>query len=156
MTIYAQRIKNWIQKKQVDAEILSFAESVHSVADAIAASGYPIEKITKTIIMITQTEELVIAMVPAEHRASTERVRKSLALSERPRIATPDEIENRTGQQAGGNSPLNVANAKILLDPKILEKDWLITGGGDDRHLIKISTAELKKVITYTETRVRK
>ncbi|NQU64100.1 MAG: hypothetical protein HQ517_07440, partial [SAR324 cluster bacterium] len=53
-------------------------------------------------------------------------------------------------------SPLNAPHAIILIDPKLLEQDWVITGGGDDRHLVKISTEELKRVIDYTEARVRR
>lgn len=156
MTVYSQRIKDWLRKENVDAEILSFEESVHSVEEAIAVSGHPIERITKSIVMLTPADKLVIAMVPAKYRASTERVRKFLELDERPRIATAEEIEKYLGQQVGGNSPFNAPNAKILIDPKLIEKDWILTGGGDNRHLVKISTEELKRVIVFTETRIRK
>ena len=156
MSECSQRIKDWLHINNVDAELLSFKESVHSVDEAIKVSGYPIERITKSIVMLTPTDDLVIAVVPANNRASTKRVRKVLKLSDRPRIATSEEIEKYIGQKAGGNSPLNAPNAKILIDPKIFEIDWILTGGGDDKHLIKISTEELKRVTIYTEVRVRK
>ncbi len=74
----------------------------------------------------------------------------------RPRIATAEEVENHIGQQVGGNSPFNAPNATILIDSKLLEKDWILTGGGDARYLVKISIEELKRVVNYTEARVRK
>lgn len=156
MTKYSQRIKDWLREENVDAELLSFDEGVSSVEEAVAVSGYPVERITKSIVMLTAAGDLVIAMVPAIYRVSTERVRKFLELDERPRIATAEEIEKHIGQQVGGNSPLNAANAKILIDPKLLEQDWILTGGGDTRHLVKISTEELKRVIVFTQARVRK
>ena len=156
MTPYSQGIKDWLIETNVNAEVLSFSKSVHSVEEAIAVSGHPIERITKSIVMLTPANKLVIAMVPATNRASTERVRKCLKLEERPRIATAEEIEMYLGQQVGGNSPLNAPNATILIDPKLLEQDWIITGGGDDRHLVKISTEELKRVVVYTEVRIRR
>lgn len=156
MTESSQRINDWLREKKVDAEFLSFEESVHSVEETVVVTGYSVEKITKTIVMLTLSGNLVIAMVPAKYRVSTERVRKFLELDERPRMATAEEIERSTGQKIGGNSPFNAPDAKILIDPKLLEMDWIITGGGDDRHLIKISTAELKRVVTFTEARVRK
>jgi len=156
MTTYSQRIKDWLQNNNVDAELLSFEESVYSAQDAVLVSGHPIERISKSIVMLTSTDDLIIAMVPAKNRASTERVRKFLDLGERPRIANAEEIEKHTGQKAGGNSPLNSPNALILVDPKILENDWIVTGGGDDRHLIKISTDELRRVIVFKVARVRK
>lgn len=156
MTEYSQRIKTWLDDNNIDADLLKFKESVHSVEEAVMVSGYPVERITKSIVMLTQKNDLVIAVVCAKNRASTERVRKFLKHNERPRIATEGEIEHLTGQKAGGNSPLNASNALILIDPKVLELDWVLTGGGDDRHLIKISIEELKKVTTYTAVRIRK
>jgi Cys-tRNA(Pro)/Cys-tRNA(Cys) deacylase len=156
MTKYSQRIKDWLRQKDVAAELLNFEKSVHSVEETIAVTGYPIERITKSIVMVTPTENFIIAMVPATSRASTERVRKFLGIDVRPRLATSEEIQTVIGQMPGGNSPFNAPNATVLIDPKLLEQDWIITGGGDDKHLIKITIAELKRVVTYTETRVRK
>lgn len=156
MSELSDKMKQWIEQKKVDAEMLGFEGSVHSVQEAVAVSGYPVERFTKSIVMLTSDERLVIALVPADARASTERVRKALDLTDRPRIVTAEESERYLGQQLGGNSPLNAPNATILIDPKVLERDWILTGGGDDRNLVKIPVAELKRVVTYTEARVRK
>ena len=156
MSDASDRVKRWIEDNNVNAEILSFSDRVYTVEEAVAVSGYPVERFTKSIVMLTSEEKLVIALVPADARASTERVRKALGLIDRPRIVTAEESERHLGQQLGGNSPFNAPNATILIDPKVLERDWILTGGGDDRNLIKISVAELKRVVTYTEARVRK
>jgi Cys-tRNA(Pro)/Cys-tRNA(Cys) deacylase len=156
MSDASNRVKRWIEDNNVDAEMLGFADSVHSVQEAVAVSGYPVERFTKSIVMLTSDDSLVIALVPADARASTERVRKALGLTDRPRIVTAEESERYLGQQLGGNSPLNAPNASILIDPKVLERDWVLTGGGDDRNLVKIPVAELKRVVIYTEVRVRK
>jgi Cys-tRNA(Pro)/Cys-tRNA(Cys) deacylase len=156
MSDSSTRIKRWIEDNNVNAEMLSFSERVYTVEEAVAVSGYPVERFTKSIVMLTSDERLVIALVPADARASTDRVRKALGLIDRPRIVTAEESERYLGQQLGGNSPLNAPNATILIDPKVLERDWILTGGGDDRNLVKIPVAELKRVVTYTEARVRK
>jgi hypothetical protein len=84
----SDKMKQWIEQQNVDAEILGFEESVRSVQEAVAVSGYPIERFTKSIVMLTSDERLVIALVPADARGSTERVRKALGLIDRPRIVT--------------------------------------------------------------------
>jgi len=156
MTPYAERIRAWLEENDVQAEFLSFGTSVHTVAEAVEATGQPEDRITKSIVMIGPSERVIIAMVPADTRASTERVRKALGLAERPRTAAAEEMERHLGQLMGGNSPLNASGAEILIDPKVLEQDWIITGGGDDRSLVKIPTEELRRVVDYTEVRVRK
>jgi prolyl-tRNA editing enzyme YbaK/EbsC (Cys-tRNA(Pro) deacylase) len=156
MSEFSKRIKEWLRDNRVDAQVLEYPQSVHSVNEAVATSGYPVERFTKSIVMLTADDRVVIAMVPADSRASTERVRKTLNLAERPRVATVGEVEARLGQQIGGNSPLNAPGATILIDPRVLEREWILTGGGDNRTLIKIRVDELTRVVTYSAARVRK
>lgn len=156
MTMHAERIRAWIAQRGVQAQFLHFEHSVHSVAQAVAVSGHPVERFTKSIVMLDEDGRPIIAVVPARSRASTERVRKALALAQRPRIATARESETLLGQQLGGNSPLNADNARVLIDPEVLAMDWILTGGGDERSLVRISIAELRRVVGFTAARVRK
>lgn len=149
-------MRRWLDDHGVDAELLQFDTSVYSVEAAVAASGLPVEWFTKSMVMVAGGGEGIIAMVPAGCRASTERVRKALGLAARPRLATSREALALTGQQAGGNSPLNPGRATVLVDPKVFESDWLVTGGGDERTLVRIATAELRRVAAFTIARVRK
>ncbi|MFQ6021455.1 MAG: aminoacyl-tRNA deacylase [Acidiferrobacterales bacterium] len=156
MSEFSNRIKQWLHENGVNAELLHFDQSVRSVQEAVQVSGYPVERFTKSIVMLTADDKVVIAVVPADARASTDRVRKALRLTDRPRVVTFEESEAYLGQQLGGNSPLNAPNATVLIDPKVLERNWILTGGGDDRSLVKISIDELRRVVTHTEIRVRK
>jgi prolyl-tRNA editing enzyme YbaK/EbsC (Cys-tRNA(Pro) deacylase) len=156
MSMHAERIREWIAQRGVQAQLLHFEHSVHSVAQAVAVSGHPVERFTKSIVMLDEDGRAIVAVVPARSRASTERVRKALALAQRPRIATASESETLLGQQIGGNSPLNADNARVLIDPEVLAMDWILTGGGDARSLVRISIAELRRVVGFTEARVRK
>lgn len=156
MSIHAQRIEQWLVQHRVQAQFLRYEHSVHSVAEAVAVSGYPVERFTKSIVMLDEHARPIVAVVPASSRASTDRVRKALALAQRPRIATASESEALLGQQLGGNSPLNAGDASVLIDLEVLAKDWILTGGGDERSLVRISIAELRRVVRFTEARVRK
>ena len=51
---------------------------------------------------------------------------------------------------------LNAGAATVLVDPQVLGKEWIVTGGGDDRCLVRIAIAELRRVVDHTEARVRK
>jgi len=39
-------MRQWIEQKNVDAEMLGFEKSVRSVQEAVAVSGYPVERFT--------------------------------------------------------------------------------------------------------------
>lgn len=149
-------MRAWLETHRVDAEFLTFEDSVYSVEAAVAASGFPVAHFTKSIVMVDDAGRGIIAMVPADARASTDRVRKALGLAQRPRVADPEDALALTGQRAGGNSPLNAGDARVLVDPRVFEVEWVVTGGGDDRSLVRIDTAELRRVGGFLEARVRK
>lgn len=153
---HAQRLRDWLAEHRVQAEFLTFARSVHSVREAVEVSGHPVERFTKSIVMVDEQGRAIVAVVPAESRASTERVRKALGLAQRPRVASAEECMELLDQQVGGNAPLNAGQATVLVDPLVLEKDWILTGGGDDRSLVRITTAELRRVVEPRVVRVRK
>lgn len=152
----SDRIEAWLQGVGADSEFLRFDSSVHTVDEAVSASGIDIVHFTKSIAMITDSGKPVLAVVPADSRASTDRVRKALHLSERPRVATADESERMFGQKLGGNCPFNVSDVTVLVDPRVADREWAVFGGGDDRSLVTISMAELRRIVSFTEARVRK
>lgn len=156
MSEYAQRQADWIKQNNVAATLLSFEQSVHSVEQAVTISGYAIEHISKSIVLQDYNNKIIIAMVPSCYRVSTERVRKALSLEQRPVTANAELIEQQLQQKIGGNSPLNAGNAEVLIDPTLLDIEWILTGGGDDKHLIKIATQELCRVVEHRVVRVRK
>ncbi|MHA2251781.1 MAG: aminoacyl-tRNA deacylase [Candidatus Kariarchaeaceae archaeon] len=133
-----------VEDQNVKAEHLIFEESIHTVADCIRVSGYPIEEITKSIVMIGKEDKTIVALVPAKFRASTKRVGKILNQPP-PTIATTEQTLERTGYPAGG-VPFIGFTAIRLVDPKIIEREYIYTGGGSNRSLLKLWVSEIKKL----------
>ncbi|MBT3284787.1 YbaK/EbsC family protein [Candidatus Bathyarchaeota archaeon] len=137
----------------VKAEVISFTHSTHSVAEAAAAVGAEPEDFVKSICMVTMGGKLVVAIVKGEHRASTSRVGKALGIP-RPRIAEPGEILELTGYPVGG-TPAFGYEATFLMDPKVLEKEKVYSGGGSGNALTYTSTEEMKRVNGAKVARLR-
>lgn len=151
---YDDKLREYISDNGVDAEVISFAQSTHSVAEAAAAVGADPEDFVKSICMVTMGGKLVVAIVKGEHRAATSRVGKALGIP-RPRIANPDEILELTGYPVGG-TPAFGYEATYLMDPKVLEKEKAYSGGGSGNALTFMSTEEMKRVNRAQIARVRK
>ena len=73
-------IEAWLRARNARADYLRFDESVHIVEQAARASGYPIEHFTRSIVMLASEEAPIVALIPADRRASTERMWKALDL----------------------------------------------------------------------------
>jgi len=151
---YEANLKKYMAENQVDGEHLSFEASCHSVADAAkAVKGEP-NDFVKNVCMIGSENELIVAIVKGEDNASSKKVGKALGM-DRPRLASPDEILERTGCPCGGTPSFGFA-AFFLIDPKVLDREQIYTGGGSERSLIKISSNELLRVNQGKVVRIRR
>jgi len=108
----------------------------------------------KNICMIGADGELIVAVLPGAARASGKRVGKALATPP-PRVATPEEVLARSGFPAGG-TPSFGFSATFLVDPAVLERDHIYTGGGSANALVAITPAELIRANDALAARVRK
>jgi prolyl-tRNA editing enzyme YbaK/EbsC (Cys-tRNA(Pro) deacylase) len=128
MSEYETKLRKYIEENEIKATVISFKKSTHSVAAAAETVGAQPEDFVKSICMIGSKNELIVTIVKGEHKASTNRVAKALNIS-RPRIANPDEVLEKTGYPVGG-VPAFGYKAIFLMDPKVLEKNRVYSGGG--------------------------
>ena len=154
MRDYEDKLKRIIEKCGIKAEHLSFETSCHSVADAAKTVGAEPEDFIKSICMVGEDNETIIAIVKGEDRASTSRVAKALG-TKKPRVASPAEILKLTGFPVGGTPGFGF-KATYLVDPRVMEKDMVYLGGGSDCALVRMSTWELVKANNGRVVRVRK
>jgi len=153
MNQYEEKLRKYIEEHEIDAELLTFNQSTHSVADAAAAVGAEPEDFVKSIAMIGPDNQLIVAIVKGEHRASTSRVSKALKI-ERPRIAQPDEVLEKSGYPVGG-TPAFGYEAIFLIDPKVMEKEKVYSGGGSEQALTLMSPEEMQRANGAKLARVR-
>lgn len=154
MNSYQEKLYRFLKETNSTAELLNFDKSCHSVAEAAETAKANPKDFIKSICMVDKNEDLIVAIVLGEDRASTGRISKSLDI-EKPRIATPKEIISKTGYPCGGVPPFGY-KAKFLIDPKVMEKDAVYGGGGSDCSLVKVPTSELKKLNQGQIVRVSK
>ncbi len=151
---YEKKAHRFLRDNQVDAKQLIFDKSCHSVIEAAETAGVEPQDIIKSICMIDSDENVIVAIVKGEDRASTKRVAKALGI-ERPSTAKPNEILERTGYPCGGTPPIGF-KATFLIDPRVMEKETVYAGGGSENSLIKISPAAIQTANQGKVVRVRR
>ncbi len=154
MELYEERLKNFMLENSIEAEQLAFSKSCHSVQEAANAAGVSAKEFVKNICMIDDKGNLIVAIVKGEDRVSTSRVGKALEI-DTTRIATESEILEKTGFPCGG-VPSFGYKATFIIDPKVMEKEILYTGGGSPYSLLRITSQELLKSTNALVARIRK
>jgi Cys-tRNA(Pro)/Cys-tRNA(Cys) deacylase len=151
---YEEKLKAFMREKGIDGEHLTFSRSCHSVAEASAAASVTPEDFVKSICMVNGEGRLIVGIVKGEDRASTSRVSKALTVGA-VRTATPDEVFEKTGYPCGG-TPSFGYSARFLIDPKVMENEFVYMGGGSETSLVKIRPSEIIKGNEGEVLRIRK
>lgn len=151
---FEEKLKQYLLRNRVDAKQVIFTDICHSVEEAAAAANASPRDFVKSICMINNVGNLIVAIVKGENRASTSRVAKALNI-EIPRLATPEEILDKTGYICGG-VPAFGYEAIFLIDPKVMETEFVYTGGGSPYSLTIISTKVLQEISKGKIVRVSK
>ncbi len=154
MNQYDRKLYDYIVQKGIEAEHLVFEKSCHSVQEAAEAVNASPKDLVKNICLMDDEGNLIVAIVKGEHRVSTTKVGQALNIAP-PRTATVEEILEKTGYPCGG-VPSFSYEAMYLVDKKVMEKDFIYTGGGSEYSLVRISPSELVKANGARVVRIRK
>ena len=154
MKEFEEKLKQYLLENRINAEQYIYEDICHSVEEAAAVAHISPNDLVKSICMINCNDNLIVAIVKGEDRASTSRVAKALNI-EIPRLATPEEILEKAGYICGG-VPSFGYEAIFLIDPKVMESEFVYTGGGSPYSLTKISTKVLQQINKGQIVRVRK
>ena len=154
MKEYEERLKKYMIQSNIEAEQLIFQETCHSVAEAAITLGVSEDEIIKNICLIGEGGQLILVIVKGEDHVSISRVAKVLNI-EKPRVATEEEVFEKTGYLCGG-VPSFGFEAIYIIDPKVMEKEEVYTGGGSENAMVKMTTKELQRANQGMVLRVRR
>lgn len=128
--------------KRLGGEILELKTSVKTVEQASRATGADPSQIIKSMLLISEKEGAILAIVDGRSRVDLEKL--SLRFG-RTRLASPKEVKKLTGYEVGELPPIGLP-IKTVIDPKVLEKSYVIGGGGAINRLIKIDPKKILEV----------
>ena len=142
-TDFESKLKAFIAEKGIQAEHMHFVQSCHSVEEAARAANAKREDFVKNVCMIDNGGNVIVCIVKGEDRASSGLVSQLLQI-EKPRMMGAPEMLEKTGYPAGG-TPSFGYSATFLIDERVMEKDFVLSGGGSEKSLVRISPQDLQK-----------
>ncbi len=149
---FEDKLRKYMGGNGIDGEFLVFDASCHSVEDAAQALGTSPDSIVKNICLVGQ-DKFIVAILKGTDRVDRTQVAQILGLK-KVKTAAPQEILARSGYPCGG-VPSFGFNACFLIDPLVMEMDFVYTGGGSTTSLIKILPGEILRANRGTVVRIR-
>ncbi|MGC8542765.1 MAG: aminoacyl-tRNA deacylase [Vulcanisaeta sp.] len=130
----------------VPVEILEFDRGVETVESASRESGEPTSRIVKTLILKVDNE-YVVAIVRGDRYVDLARL--STVLGKEVTMARAKEVKQVIGMEIGAVTPLNerVRSMRVIMDPSILENEYVLCGGGSKYTLMRIKVKDLVQLL---------
>lgn len=127
--------------KELGAEVLDIGRPVKTVEQATKETGTERKQVIKSLVIVSESTPLLV-IVDGESRVSLPKLEKRFG---KCRFAKPKEVKELTGYEVGGVPPVGVP-LKTIVDPKVLENEYVIGGGGTTERLLRIRP---EKIVAY-------
>ncbi|WP_069808365.1 aminoacyl-tRNA deacylase [Vulcanisaeta thermophila] len=130
----------------VDVEILEFEGGTETVEKASQQSGEPISRIVKTLLL-KAGDEYVVVIARGDRRVNLDALGRFL---DKPvAMARAREVRQVLGVDVGAVTPLSeaVRRLRVIMDPSILENEYVLCGGGAKNVLIKVRVKDLVSLL---------
>lgn len=137
-------LSDFIEANSLKAEIINCSREVRTARDAASFLGVSIESIAKSVLFIDKNGNGITTIVLGNNNVSEEKVCNAVGEKE-IRIASAEEVEEVTGYEAGGLPPISVYGVRTVIDKKVMDKEAVYCGGGDNKHLLRISPKEIEE-----------
>ena len=148
-----ERIEAALESYRVEYEIFPCDPELADTAVFCERYGYPLDVSANTILVKAKTggERFVVCVALANTRLDVNRtVRKRLG-ARRVSFASAHETRAATGMEIGGVTPLALpGELEVWVDARIMACEWVILGGGDRSHKIRVAPALFERMPSAT------
>lgn len=142
-----QRIKEKISKLNLHPTYLEH-KAVITSEDAAKTRGFELKQGIKAIVFTDNKNNWVVVDVPANQKVDQKKVATQMNWSKSSiRIATPEEVLEKTGCEIGAVPPFgHKTKIQILVDKNIYNNQESAFNIGLRTHSVKIPTNEMKTI----------
>jgi len=132
--------------KKLGGEILNVGKPVKTVEQAVKATNTSPDVIIKSLLFVSEKGPILV-IVDGESKVDLKKLSKRFGLV---RFADPEEVKKITGYEIGAVPPVGV-EVHTIVDQKVLEKDFVIGGGGA---IDKLSKLDPRKIVEYQKAEI--
>ena len=128
----------------VTAEIVEFAESTRTAAEAAQAIGTTVERIVKSLVFMAG-DEMLLVLTSGANRVDTDRLGEYLGAA--IRRADAAAVRQATGFAIGGVPPVGHTSAlPVVIDRDLLQYDLVFAAAGTPHAIFPITPDDLCRI----------
>jgi prolyl-tRNA editing enzyme YbaK/EbsC (Cys-tRNA(Pro) deacylase) len=140
-----ERVRQYLQQKNPRLKIIELDEDTSTAFLAAQALGKEVGQIAKSILFKTKDERFLMIVSAGDVKLDNKAI-KELAGS-RVRMASPEEVRERTGFNIGGVCPFALrTEIDIYLDESLKRYDVVYAAAGTANTALPITFEELQEI----------
>lgn len=135
-------LREYLEKNNIWHRIIEKEETVHT-ADAASATGIPLNRITKSLVCLTDDNIPIISIIPGNEKISLKKVARILG-AKKVRICPFEEAHKYSGYPPGATAPVHYWNIeKVIIDEELMGYETIFSGGGSRKKLLEIKPKDV-------------
>jgi Cys-tRNA(Pro)/Cys-tRNA(Cys) deacylase len=117
---------------------------------AARATGFPLERTVKTLVVAAAPDRHLLVLVPGDRRLDLKRLARALA-AKKAGMADSATAERLTGYRVGGISPFGVRQPlPVVMDQTLLAFEAVLLNAGRRGTMLKMSPADIRAGLNCT------
>ncbi len=138
-------LETYLKNEGVDCHWVEKANTVHT-ADAAAATGIPLERITKSLVCLGDDGKAYVAVIPGPRKLRPKEVARVFGLK-KVRLCPFDDAHQFSGYPPGATPPVHYRKvAGVVVDASLLAFARIYGGGGTNERLLEISSTDVVRL----------
>jgi len=134
----------YLEKNKIWYRVLEKEDTVHT-ADAAAATGIPLERVTKSLVFLADKKPILV-IIPGTHRADLKKLKNALNIHE-IHIVPFTQVKEYTGYLPGATPPIRHKQiVDVVIDKTVMLYETVYGGGGSRNKLIELRTKDIQQV----------
>jgi Cys-tRNA(Pro)/Cys-tRNA(Cys) deacylase len=131
-------------ERRLPFEVVSYEHLEKGAAFAARATGFPLERTVKTLVVAAGPQRNVLVLVPGDRRLDLRRLARVLA-AKKAGLAAALTAERLTGYPVGGISPFGVRQLlPVVMDRAILSRGQVLVNAGRRGVMLKMSAQDIR------------
>jgi Cys-tRNA(Pro)/Cys-tRNA(Cys) deacylase len=133
----------WLKQKKIPFDVVHYDHEEKGAAFAAQATGFPLEKTIKTLVVDLGGKAFGLALMPGDRQLSLKKLAKAFGVK-KASMADAEAAERLTGYHVGGISPFGLRQRlPAVMEESLPRWDEVMINGGQRGIMLKMVPGDI-------------
>ncbi|MDD5086255.1 MAG: aminoacyl-tRNA deacylase [Candidatus Nanoarchaeia archaeon] len=139
------KLEDYLKKNNIWYRFIEKPETIHT-SDAAEKACVKLEKVTKSLILLDENKNAVLAIIPGDKKLSFSKL-KNAVKSKKVRMVAFEDAEKYSGYLPGATPMVfHKLKMKVVVDKKLTQYESIYGGGGTRLKLLELKVEDVIKL----------